>query len=290
MNDSTDTTIRPFTLDIPQADLDDLRDRLDRARWPDELPGDVDDGIKQSYVRSLYDYWRTYVRLAGDRGADQRPSAVHDRDRRPERPLPPRPLPRAERAAADRDPRLAGLDPRVLRHHRPAHRPRAHGGDPADAFDLVIPSMPGYGFSGPTRERGWNNYPDRGGLGGAHAPPRLRALRRRGQRRRLDDLAGGRPARSRPRRRRPRHPALLVPVGRPVRVRGHDRGGDDRAGDAPVVLREQDVVQQGLLRAAADAWLRASPTRRWGCSPGTPSCSARTSTRTSSCRTSCCTG
>src|SRR4029078_4852484 len=54
----TDTTIRPFTLDIPQADLDDLRDRLDRARWPDELPGDVDDGIKQSYVRALYDAWR----------------------------------------------------------------------------------------------------------------------------------------------------------------------------------------------------------------------------------------
>ena len=46
-----DTAIRPFKLDIPQADLDDLRDRLDRARWPDELPGDVDDGIKQSYVR-----------------------------------------------------------------------------------------------------------------------------------------------------------------------------------------------------------------------------------------------
>ena len=55
----SDTTIRPFTLDIPQADLDDLRDRLDRARWPDELPGDVDDGIKQSYVRSLYDHWRS---------------------------------------------------------------------------------------------------------------------------------------------------------------------------------------------------------------------------------------
>ena len=54
----SDTTIRPFTLDIAQ-DLDDLRDRLDRARWPDELEGDVDDGIKQSYVRSLYDYWRS---------------------------------------------------------------------------------------------------------------------------------------------------------------------------------------------------------------------------------------
>ncbi len=55
----SDTTIRPFTLDIPQADLDDLRDRLGRARWPDELPGDdVDDGIKQSYVRSLFDHWQ----------------------------------------------------------------------------------------------------------------------------------------------------------------------------------------------------------------------------------------
>ena len=63
------------------------------------------------------------VRLAGDRGPDQRPSAVHDRDRRPERPLPPRPLARAERPAADRDPRLARLDPRVLRHHRAAQRP-----------------------------------------------------------------------------------------------------------------------------------------------------------------------
>ena len=40
----------------------------------------------------------------------------------------------------------------------PLSDPRAHGGDPADAFDLVIPSMPGYGFSGPTRERGWTNY------------------------------------------------------------------------------------------------------------------------------------
>ncbi len=40
----------------------------------------------------------------------------------------------------------------------PLDRPRAHGGDPADAFDLVIPSMPGYGLSGPTRERGWTNY------------------------------------------------------------------------------------------------------------------------------------
>ena len=36
--------------------------------------------------------------------------------------------------------------------------PSAHGGDAADAFDLVIPSLPGFGFSGPTRETGWNRY------------------------------------------------------------------------------------------------------------------------------------
>ena len=39
----------------------------------------------------------------------------------------------------------------------PLTDPASHGGDPADAFDLVVPSLPGYGFSGPTRETGWSN-------------------------------------------------------------------------------------------------------------------------------------
>ena len=39
MSQQPDTTIRPFTIDIPQSQLDDLNDRLDRANWPDELPG-----------------------------------------------------------------------------------------------------------------------------------------------------------------------------------------------------------------------------------------------------------
>ena len=117
-------------------------------------------------------------------------------------------------------------------------------------------ACPGYGFSGPTREPGWNQLPDRRGVGRADAPARLRALRRRRQRRRFDDLAGGRPARPRARRRRPRHPDLLVPVGRPVRVRRHDRGGEQRARHAPVVRREQDVVQHADGAAAADAGLR----------------------------------
>ena len=47
----------------------------------------------------------------------------------------------------------------------PLTDPRAHGGDPADAFDLVIPSLPGYGFSGPTRETGLEQLPHRRGRG-----------------------------------------------------------------------------------------------------------------------------
>jgi epoxide hydrolase len=81
--------IYPFSMDIPQADLDDLHARLDRTRWPDELPG----------VGWAYGVPRDYLRELAD--------------------------------------------------------PRAHGGDPADAFDLVLPSIPGFGFSGPTRQPGW---------------------------------------------------------------------------------------------------------------------------------------
>ena len=56
----------------------------------------------------------------------------------------------------------------------PLTDPRAHGGDPADAFHLVIPSIPGFGFSGPTRETGWDVRPHRPRLGRADAPARLR--------------------------------------------------------------------------------------------------------------------
>ncbi len=53
-------TIQPFTITIPQADLDDLRDRLARTRWPDELP-DVgwSRGVPLNYLEELAEYWRT---------------------------------------------------------------------------------------------------------------------------------------------------------------------------------------------------------------------------------------
>jgi epoxide hydrolase len=55
-----DTAIRPFHILIPQADLDDLRDRLARTRWPDELPGVGEDyGVPLDYVKGLAERWQT---------------------------------------------------------------------------------------------------------------------------------------------------------------------------------------------------------------------------------------
>jgi pimeloyl-ACP methyl ester carboxylesterase len=114
--------ISPFRVDVPQADLDDLRDRLARTRWPDELPGaGWDYGIPLDYTRELAGYWRT--------GYDWR---VHEA-------------------------RLNGFGQFTTTiDGQRIHFPAAFGGSPGDAFDLVIPSIPGYGFSGPTHERGWD--------------------------------------------------------------------------------------------------------------------------------------
>ena len=105
----------------------------------------------------------------------------------------------------------------------PLTDPRAHGGDPADAFDVVIPSIPGFAFSGPTREPGWNRHRT------ARAWAEL--MRRLGYERYgahgNDAGATSRPSRRvAPERghRRARQPDLLVPDGRPGRVRGADRG------------------------------------------------------------------
>ena len=58
--ESHETGIRPFRIDIPQADVDDLRARLAGTRWPDQLPGvGWDYGIALDYVKELAEYWRT---------------------------------------------------------------------------------------------------------------------------------------------------------------------------------------------------------------------------------------
>jgi pimeloyl-ACP methyl ester carboxylesterase len=152
-----DTTIHPFRIAIPQAELDDLRDRLARTRWPDELAGaGWSRGVPLPYLKELAEYWRTtYDWRAWEATLNAFPQFTTTIDGQNIHFL------------HVRSPEPAAL-PLILTHGWPGSviefldvigpltDPRAHGGDPADAFHVVIPSLPGYGFSGPTRETGWN--------------------------------------------------------------------------------------------------------------------------------------
>ncbi len=149
-------TVSPYRVDIPQADLDDLAGRLNRTKWPDELPGaGAAYGQPTARIRALIRYWQEEF--------DWR--AVEGR-------LNSYPQFRAELDGEHihflhvRSSRAAAV-PLILTHGWPGTvleyldviEPLT---DPASAdepaFDLVIPSLPGFGFSGPTRSAGWNRY------------------------------------------------------------------------------------------------------------------------------------
>ena len=89
----------------------------------------------------------------------------------------------------------------------PLTDPTAHGGTPEDAFHLVLPSLPGYGFSGEPTELGWENGRIAQRVGGADGPPRLHALRRPGRRRRRRRHGRDGPPGTRGAARHPRQPA-----------------------------------------------------------------------------------
>jgi pimeloyl-ACP methyl ester carboxylesterase len=150
-------SITPFHLDIPQDQLDDLRDRLDRTRWPAVLPGDGwDTGVPTAWLKELVDYWRTdYDWRAAEARLNAFPQFTTEIDG-----------PRIHFLHV-RSPEPDAF-PLVLTHGWPGSivefldvigpltDPRAHGGSAADAFHLVIPSLPGFGFSGPVSEPGWD--------------------------------------------------------------------------------------------------------------------------------------
>jgi microsomal epoxide hydrolase len=135
----------PFEIAVPQSDLDDLRRRLESARFPAELPGSGwDYGTEQSYLRNVVNYWRdeydwrtteaelnavgSFVTIA----AGQRVHFLHRR--------------------SDNDAAI----PLVLVHGWPGSIVEFLDTVPLlyDRFHVVVISMPGYGFSGPTTERG----------------------------------------------------------------------------------------------------------------------------------------
>jgi epoxide hydrolase len=148
--------MKPFRIEVPESDLDDLRRRLAATRWPDELPdAGWEYGIPLEYVKQLAEYWRTsYDWRRHEALLNEFPQFTTTIDgenvhflhvRSPE----PDALPMVMTHG------WPGSVVEFLRIIRPLADPRAHDGDPADAFHLVIPSIPGYGFSGPTTSRGW---------------------------------------------------------------------------------------------------------------------------------------
>lgn len=149
--------LRPFRIDIPQSHLDDLKARLTGTRWPDELPGvGWSRGVPVGYLRDLADYWRTgYDWRAHEAALNEHPQHLTTIDGQNLHFLHvPSPEPDATPLLL-----LHGWPGGVadfLDVIGPLSDPRSHGGEPADAFHLVIPSLPGFGFSTPLAGPGMN--------------------------------------------------------------------------------------------------------------------------------------
>ena len=154
----TGEEIRPFHIAIPQADVDDLNDRLARTRWPSELPGvGWSRGVPVDYLKGLSEYWRSdydwrthearlneYVHFTTEIDG-QTIHFLHVRS--PETDATPLMLIHGWPGSFVEFIDLIG----------PLTDPVAHGGDPSDAFHVVIPSVPGFGFSTPLSEAGWTH-------------------------------------------------------------------------------------------------------------------------------------
>jgi microsomal epoxide hydrolase len=149
--------IRPFTIDIADDVLTDLNDRLARTRLPDQIPGTGwDQGANLAYVEELLAYWQDgFDWRAQERRLnefDHFKTVIEGVD---------------IHFIHQRSP-VEGAMPLLLTHGWPGSfiefanligpltDPAAYGGDPADAFHVVIPSLPGYGFSGVPEETGFN--------------------------------------------------------------------------------------------------------------------------------------
>src|SRR5688572_8591664 len=151
-----DTAIRPFRISVPDADLVELRRRIESTRWPDrETVDDHSQGVPLAMVRELARYWAAeYDWRKCEAKLNAVPQFVttidglnvhfiHVRSKH------------------------ANALPLIITHGWPGSiieqlkiidpltNPTAYGGNAADAFDVIIPSMPGYGFSGKPTTTGW---------------------------------------------------------------------------------------------------------------------------------------
>ena len=149
--------VQPYKVHVPDSVLQDLKDRLARTRWPDEIPGSGwDYGSNLDYIKELVEYWRTEFDWRVQEERINRFSHftadveglnihfIHERGKGPD------PIPLIITHG------WPSTFFEVLKVVEPLTDPENHGGSPEDSFDVVVPSMPGYGFSSLTTERGMN--------------------------------------------------------------------------------------------------------------------------------------
>jgi pimeloyl-ACP methyl ester carboxylesterase len=167
MTNPTTNQIEEFRVSIPQADLDDLADRLARTRWPSSLPGAAWDrgapgagwerGVPVGYLRELAEYWRDgFDWRAQEARLNSYPQYTTRIDGQKIHFL------HVKSPEPDATPLLLlhgwpGSVVEFLHVIGPLSDPRSHGDGSAPPFDLVIPSLPGFGFSGPITEPGWGS-------------------------------------------------------------------------------------------------------------------------------------
>jgi pimeloyl-ACP methyl ester carboxylesterase len=150
--------IEPFDLAIPERDLDDLRTRLGRTRWPEPATlGGWTQGANLASIQSLCDYWRTQydwrrcenlLNGFGQYRTQIDGLGIH--------------FLHVRSPVEDALPLIMthGWPGSVIEFHKvigPLTDPAAHGGDPRDAFHVVAPSLPGFGFSNKPTGPGWNS-------------------------------------------------------------------------------------------------------------------------------------
>lgn len=151
--------IRPFRIAVPQKALDDLKRRLNATRWPDpEVVGDRSQGVQIARLRGLVEHWRTrYDWRKVEAKLNALPQFVtridevdihflHVRSQHPNA------LPLLITHG------WPGSVIELLKIVDPLVNPTAHGGRAEDAFHLILPSLPGYGFSGAPRSTGWGRH------------------------------------------------------------------------------------------------------------------------------------
>jgi pimeloyl-ACP methyl ester carboxylesterase len=156
--ENNDTAIRPFRVNIPEKELIELRRRIAATRWPSkELVGDRSQGVQLATIKALAQYWATdYDWRKVETKLNTYPQFVTNIDG-------------VDVHFIHVKSKHSNAMPLIITHGWPGSvielldvidpltNPTAHGGSAADAFDVVVPSLPGYGFSGVPAELGWES-------------------------------------------------------------------------------------------------------------------------------------